>query len=397
MNRHSLILFALALIPLLGVCQEAATAEYPEVLHLQNGDRISAFIQRFDASDNSVVLKSEQIGEFKIAWSQIKHVESSRVLYFRMENGNIVGAKASGTENGLQVFQSPMLGKFAVPRDQILMVGLDEHSVTPEFLALQAEQEATKEALRKATEIGEIWTGYIEAHFSGNEGNKNTRFLGAVGHMERKTDADRFVAHIDIRYAESKRVRSENSIAGYLKEDIDVTDWLYLWGQLSGEWDQIKGIDLRFRAEIGVGFHLLHPGDFHIIGDDKIALRWEIGAQFTNTDYDTSEDTHTGGAVTRVIYEHIFLPPWEEETPDSRPWTLEIVGEYYQSFVEPQNKEGSGRYSDYTLKGKVSLNVPVTGILSLTIRIWDEYSNVTDDPTFRRNDFYWDLGIRITI
>jgi hypothetical protein len=187
-------------------------------------------------------------------------------------------------------------------------------------------------------------------------------------------------------------------VEGFLKEDIDVASWLYLWGQLSGKWDEINGIDLRFRAELGLGLHILKPGTVELFEKDKIALRWELGAQFTNTDYDDSPDTHTGGIVTRIIYKHEFIPFEEErKKEDTKPWVFELKGEYYQSFIEPQNRPHSDFNDDYTLKCVASLAIPVTSIVFFTARVWDEYNNVIDDKTKRHNDFYWDLGIRIAL
>lgn len=391
----SLIPLCLADEPVVpGSAPEAVPEFPPEIIHMQNGDVYSGYIQGFDVEKNALVMQSEDIGEVKLPWARVSAMESSRDLYFRMENGNIVQGKAAGLEGGKFAILSPLVGKITVQHDQILMIAPTAAGISPEFTDLQKKFADSEEALRKATELGELWSGYLNANFSGNEGNKNDRTFGASAHLERKTEFDRFTAHIDIRYVEARRERTTNQVEGFLKEDIDMTERLYLWGQLSGLWDEIKGIDLRFRAELGLGLHLLKPGDADIFGGDEISLRWEVGAQFTNTDYETSEDTHTGGIVTRIIYQQSFTLPvsWLK---GPKPWLLEIGGEYYQSMVKPQNKNNADSLDEYSLKGWIYLTIPFTEFFHFSARVWDEYSNVTDTADQRRNDFYWDLGLGV--
>jgi putative salt-induced outer membrane protein YdiY len=360
-----------------------AQATDPEVFILNNGDRLSGVLDRFE--ENAVVVKTDKLGEVKIPWENVHFVQSKRVLYFRLENGNVLTAQAGGVEDNKQVLHTAVAGKMLVPRETMLAVGLTEEGVNPDFLRTQKELKEAKDALYKATTVSELWSGYIDVSFNGNEGNKNDRTLIGIGHVERKTDADMFTAHIDIGYSQAKRERTKNQIQGYLKQTLDITERLYVFGQLSGEWDEINNIELRFRAELGFGVHVLKVGDWEVFAGDKITLDCELGGQITSTDYDNQTDTQTGGTVTRVIYRHIFPNEWK----------LEITGEYYQSFKEPRTD--AGKYSDYSLKGRIGLTIPISDYLSFSGAIWDEYNNITANNTIKRNDFYWTLGLRVTL
>lgn len=366
--------------------QQAAPAVNADVLLvLKNGDRISGDIDKFDGE--KIVIKSTNLGELKIPWVDVKGVESSRLLYFRMEGGNIISGRAGGLEGERQIIVSPLAGRMAIPRESLIMVGPTQESVNPEHIRAEQELRETQEALRKATTVGSLWSGYIELSFSGNEGNKNDRTFIGIGHTERNTDVDHFTAHIDLQYAQARRVKTKNQVQGYLKEGLDITQRFYIWGQLSGEWDEINDINLRFRAEIGFGIHILKEGDWQVFQGDKITLDWELGGHFTNTDFKsaTQRDTHSGGVVTRILYRHIFPNEWK----------LEITGEYYQSFQKPNDDRGN--LDEYTLKGRISLTIPISSMLSFTGSIWDEYNNVTANPKMRRNDFYWTFGLRVSL
>jgi putative salt-induced outer membrane protein YdiY len=367
------------------LCTIVYTEETPattDTLVQKNGDRITGSIEKFD--EGMVFIKNTNLGEVKIPWASVQFVQSSRMLYFRMENGNILAAQPQGMEDNKQVLLSPITGKVLVPRETILMVGTSEEGINPEYLRTKKELTDTKEALRKATTVSELWSGFIDVSFSGNEGNKNDRTFIATGHVERKSDADLFTAHIDIQYASARRERTKNQADGYLKEALDITSLFYVFGQLSGTWDEINDIVLRFRAEIGLGLHLLKEKEFQMFEGDKITLDWEVGGHFTNTDYRDQEDAHSGGVVTRVLYRQIFPNEWK----------LEITGEYYQSFQKPPNS--GNNMANYTLKGKISLIIPISEVLSFSGNIWDEYNNYTS-PGVKRNDFYWTFGLRVTL
>lgn len=355
----------------------------PETFMLANGDRITGSLDKFE--DDKVFIKTDAIGDTAIPWAKVQAIQSTRMLYFRLENGNVLAAQAGGSENNKQVLFTAVAGKLLVARETILLVGTTEESTNPDYIRLQKELKDTNEALRKATTVSELWSGYIDISFSGNEGNKNDRTLIGIGHVERKTDADLFTAQVDVQYAQARRVRTKNQIQGFIKEALDITPRTYVFGQLTGEWDEMNDLELRFRAEIGLGWHILKVGDFEMFAGDKITLDGELGGQFTSTDYKHQTDTQTGGTVARILYRQIF----------SNEWKLELIGEYYQSFSKP--RDGYSNMSDYTLKGRVNLIIPISAALSFTGSIWDEYNNITANNTVKRNDFYWTLGLRLTI
>ena len=65
------------------VPKEEAPKEDVEIILLKNGDRITGKISKFE--DDKIVFVT-QLGEINIPWEQVQGLESSRILYFRMEN-----------------------------------------------------------------------------------------------------------------------------------------------------------------------------------------------------------------------------------------------------------------------------------------------------------------------
>ena len=362
----------------------AATTTPPEVFLVKGGDRVSGVIQKFE--DGNVYLTSKFIGEIKLPWENVLGVESSRLLYFRLENGNIVAARALGLVNGKQILDSPIAGRIELNRDQVLIVGLSEEGVNPDYLAMQKEMKDTKEALRKATEIGELWSGYLNISFSGSSGNNDAVTFAGIAHAERAAESDKFVAHLDARYGRSDTDITAQEISGYLRENVNVTSMIYVYRRLEGKWDETKDIDFSFLVELGGGLHLLKEGDFEMFKGDKITLDWDLGATYMATDYEKGTDIHSTGATTRLTYNQVF----------SNKWHLYLMGAYIQGFKEPQNKQGSGSLANYKLQTEALLEIPLSEVLSFTASIKDEYINAPA-PGRQRNDFYWLLGLKINL
>jgi putative salt-induced outer membrane protein YdiY len=340
------------------------TATTQEIIFLPNGDKISGSIEKF--KEGHILMKS-RMGDVKVPWESVQGIQSTRILYFRLSSGQIVSGQPTGVQGDQLVLMALGQQQTFVPREHVVMIAITEAAAMP----------SEKEEEQKP------FSGYIDTSCSGNEGNKNDRnFLGTV-HGEYKMDANLFIAHLDLEYGQSRREVVKDRQYGYVKDRYDVIDRMAVFAQFSGEGDHVAGMDVRLRGEAGVTVHFLKEGDFQLFEGDKVILDWDLGGHYTYTNYDKRENTASPGIMTRVLYRHIFY----------NKWTLEVMGEYYQSFQKPG--EDRGNLDDYTLKGKVSIAIPVVDFLSFTASIWDEYNNVVDTGK-KRNDFYWSLGLRVT-
>jgi hypothetical protein len=364
--------------------EQSAPEDGPvETIHLVNGDRISAALDRTES--DMVIVKSPQLGEIKIPWAEIKAIESTRIIYFRLENGNVVAGRAGGLKENKQLIESSFAGDLLINISDILYVGPSEDSVNPDYIRLQEELKDTKENLRQATELGALWSANITAFFSGREGNQNEVAFASSAKVERKAANDTFTAFVAARYTEQDRERSTNEVEGYLKEVVDISKRVFIFGQLEAEWDEANGVDLRFVARLGLGYRILLEGDWEFFEGDKVTLDFEIGGQFTSTDFENTEDIQTGGLTTSIHYRHLFY----------NKWLLEISGTYDQSFVAPT--DDSDDLDDYKLEGLIRLTIPISEVLSFTGEIRNEYSNFIDANAEERNDFYWQFGITISL
>jgi len=375
MKRAFLFLVFIALI-----CASAN-----EVFLLKDGDRISGTFQNFE--EDHVIVETKYLGEVKIPWENIVSIQSSRNLYYRLENGNIVAAsQTTGSGDGQFGIQSPIAGNFVVNRNQVLMVGLTEESVNPDFIQVQKELKEKEEALANATEIGRVWSGYIQANFSGSTGNTDEAILNGIGHVERAGKHDKFTAQLEGRYGKTDGEISHQEISGFIRENVNITERLYIYGRLEAKYDKVKEINIQFVGELGLGVHIICENDFHMFEGDKITLDWDLGVTYTATDYRHADDSNSVGMVTRLLYNHIF--------PNG--WKLYAAGAYIQDFEEPEHVKNAEWYDGYRLKAEVMLEIPITDILSFTASIKDEY-NSEPAPGIERNDFYWLLGLKLSL
>ncbi len=354
-----------------------------DIVILKNGDRLSGQISNWD--NGNVILVGSMIGEVKVPWENIQGIESNRTLYFRTES-DVMAARPAGVQNGQQVLNSGLVGQFSVPREKILMVGPTNDSVSPEYIKTQNDLKKAQEDLANATQINKVWSGFLNLNFSGTSGNKDSATFNAIAHVERTAPSDKFIAHLEARYGETDDVLSAKEVSGYLRENVDITARLYIYGRLEGKWDEVKEINFGFMAELGGGIHILKETDVHLFTDDKITLDFDLGASYSATDFKEGEDTHSAGLVARIQYKHIF--------PNK--WVFSLTGTYIQDFQEPQNKRNAGNLDGYRCILEAMLEMPVTDVLSFTASIKDEYNNAPA-PGLERNDFYWMLGLKLTL
>lgn len=355
-----------------------------DVVILQNGDRLTGEILRCE--DGNLIFASTMSGEVKIPWNNINGFESNRTLYFRMDKGNVISGQPAGLNQGRQVINNTMTGQMLIDRTQIVMIGDDEESVNQDLVKTKAELEKTKQALDDATKINKVWSGYLQLNFSGSTGNKDSVAFASIGHLERKAYSDKFEAHIEMRYGEIEDEISDQAIFGYLRETVDITSRLYVYGRIEGKWDEIKDIDFAVTVELGGGVHALKEGDWMLFEGDKVTLDFDLGATYTATDYEDGEDTHSSGAVIRMTYHHYFPNKWH----------LYIGAECVQDFQRPQNREHAGRYDGRRSKVEALLEIPITDYLSFTTNVRYEH-NKTPAPGIKHNDFYWLMGIKVNL
>ncbi len=348
-------------------------AQDNETILLKNGDRLTGDIVKQE--ENHLIFSTKYMGEVKILWDEILGVESKRKLYLKLQDGNSVSAEGIKlNENDQWVMNSPVLGQVQVNKDQVLVIATNEDDARPQYTEIKAELAAKKEELRKITDIGELWSGNLNVAFSGNEGNENSlSFLGSAD-IKRTGPTDTFTAGMRYKTTTANEETTANEATGFLKEQINMTERFYLYGELSAEWNEEKDIELKFIAEIGIGYFLLKPGDYHMFEDDKITLIHEFAAAFSSTDLDDGDDTQSLGFTTGILYAQVF----------SNKWKLTLEGKYFQGLNETD---------DYQLTGEITLAIPLSESLSFTSSVRDRYINLVEGDN-KRNDVDWALGLR---
>jgi len=361
-----------------------ASALAQDILTIQNGDRMSGQILRCEG--DNVIFTSAVAGEVKIPTNQITTFESSRTLYFRMNKGNVLAAQPAGVSQGKQVLNTALAGQVLVDRAEIVMVGTDEMSVNPDLMNSQEELKKTQEALDNATKVNKLWSGYLQLNFSGSTGNKESIAFAAIAHAERKAASDKFEAHLEMRYGEVEDEVSDKQVLGYLRETVDITERLYVYGRIEGTWDEVKDIDLSVTFELGGGVHALKEGDWHLFESDRVTLDIDLGATYTVTDYGVNHDTHSAGMVLRVTYHHYF--------PNN--WHLFLGMQYIQDFQAPQNEPDASSLDGRRFKFEALLEVPIVEYLSFTTSARYEFNNAPGVGV-KKGDFYWLLGLKVNI
>jgi hypothetical protein len=239
--KHSFRLFLL-------VCSLSSLVLADQVT-LKNGDIISGQIEKKDG--DSLLIKTEFMGEVTIPWNAVTAVKSDNPLYVKLPSGQEVSGKVSTEGTNVEVAtptapQTAPIGQVDTIRNAVEQAKY-ERFLHPSWL--------------------DLWAGYADLGFSLARGNAKATTLTTAFNAVRATTNDKTTLFFNQIYStgtvnqgtpQESSGATANAARGGISYDHNINS-RWFWNVLNtDEYDQFQGLNFRFLAGAGVGFHAIN-------------------------------------------------------------------------------------------------------------------------------------------
>ena len=273
-------------------CCLSATALQADQIILTNGDKISGSIVKKDGG--SLTVKSEFMGEVTMPWSAVASLQSDAPLHVVLPNGKDVEGKLSTENSGLAVNGATQTAP--TPLGQVTTIRNPD------------EQRKYERILHPGWL--DLWAGYADLGFALARGNARTTTLTTAFIADRVTNTDKTELFFKQIYSTARlngvNASTADAARGGASYAHDLNRRLFYELQNTDEYDNFQGLDFRFVAGGGVGFHaiktkrtlldLLAGGDYahekfttltrnlgEVNGGDDFAFKLSSGTSLTQS------------------------------------------------------------------------------------------------------------------
>lgn len=346
----------LVLIPLLTAAGLLVRADR---LTLTNGDRISGDIVRADKE--TLVLKTDFMGEVKIKWDAVTEIQSDEKLFVTDENGQVLVGAVTTEGDRLQV-ETAASGTVPVSRSAVASI------------RSEAEQEAYLAEIERLRDPGllDFWGGNFDTGLSVARGNADTTTFTASAHVARVTKRDKIGLYLTTIYAQNSAsgdsMVTANAIRGGTRYDIQVRDRTFAFGFADFEFDEFQDLDLRSVFGGGLGWNVKKT--------ERTAFDVFGGASFNQEFF---EDDLTRRSAEAVIGEELLFRISEGT----------VLTEKLTFFP---NLSETG---EYRLQFDASLAARLNDWLAWQVAFSDRYLS-NPPPNVQENDVLVSTGLRFT-
>src|SRR3954454_20289056 len=206
----------------------AAPALAADVVELQNGDRLTGAIEKFDGE--KVTITTPYADKVAVDWKLVVGLTTDKPEWVKLKTGEYVSARFTPRADGLYLETESLESSRPVHLDEIAAIGLKP---------------------------GARWSGTVALVVNGTEGNSQNFALGAAVEGIRESDDDRLRLAGRIDRAESDHKESVKSTRGEAHYDYFLGPHWYLAGGLTLEFDHFKVLDLRTTVGAGPGYRFI--------------------------------------------------------------------------------------------------------------------------------------------
>ncbi len=229
-------------IIVLGTLSYSAVADQ---VVLQNGDRLTGQIVKFDGKD--LTLKSEFAGEINIKWSAVQRITSDQPLQVESSDGQTALGPVT-TNDGKFEIATTTRGTVAIPKEKI------------SHMRGESEQSAYEKSLHPG--LRDNWDGGATVGFGLTRGNSETKNLALAFTADRKTLHDKLSLYANSIYATNDAPgavpsTTANAEQGGIRYDHDITPRLFGFVGADFQADSLQTLDLRSVLGGGLGFHVI--------------------------------------------------------------------------------------------------------------------------------------------
>ncbi|HRK22324.1 MAG TPA: DUF481 domain-containing protein [Fimbriimonadaceae bacterium] len=242
-----------------------AAIAWPDVVTLQNGDRLTGKVETMTGGFLSFA--TELAGKVKIDVQKIKSIETVDPVTLVLPNGEKVQVAIKGIANG----------QLLIENKEIDISWLNVISINPPN--------------PKAPDTPK-WTGSLTSNFGLTRSDREAQNFDINADAKYKRDRQAWQArgsYYNARQSDSDGKLQTTRDAWYARGQYDffVQDRRFYYGNLRFDHDAIKDLDLRTVAGAGAGFTL--------VKNEKTNYRIEIGGSWVDERYQGGDRTDTLG------------------------------------------------------------------------------------------------------
>ena len=232
---------------------------------LSNGDRVSGTILDTDTEKDSIIVKTEFLGEITILRKGIASITVDQPVTVTLQGGQKV------------------VGTVSTEQSEVRVQKLDRTETTAKLETVEAVRNAEfqqqwEREQRRLTDPGwgDFWSVTADFGLATAQGNAETTTLSTGAEAVRKTGFDKTTLNFAQIYSTQSTTEpfgtTANRISGIARYDRDLTKRLFAYGGAAFDFDEFQDLDLRSVLGGGLGWHIIarerHTWDF------AVGLNW---------------------------------------------------------------------------------------------------------------------------
>jgi putative salt-induced outer membrane protein YdiY len=351
----------------LSVCAMGVLADQ---VTLKNGDRLTGTIVKSDAK--TLLLKSDFAGDVSLQWDAVTSIISSQTLHLALKDGQTIVGTVT-TDDGKFEIATKDTGTVTASKD--IVVGVRD----------DAEQKAYDDQIDRLRHphLTDFWSGLLDTGLSLTRGNSQSLTYTLSGKAARVTERDKISIYSTAIYSDSTvngvSSTTAHAIRGGIRNDLNISDRVFIFGFTDFEYDQFQDLDLRNVLGGGFGYHVIKSKT-------------------------TIFDVFGGGSYDQAFYGATAATATEPAMPAVTRKTGEIVlGETFNSKLNSRTSvtEQFSLYPNISDTGTYRFQFDTT--ISTKLKNWLSWQVTYSDrdisdplPGFKTNDLLLSSGVRLT-
>jgi hypothetical protein len=215
---------------------------------LKNGDRLSGALVKADGK--TLILKTDYAGDLALKWSAVDAFTTTEPVHVALAGGQEVRGTVTGAA-GREEIDTETSGKKSASLDTIVAVRNDA-----EETAYQADQR-----LLTHPRLTDFWSSYFDTGLSLTRGNADNLSVAIQGKAVREAPKNKFT--VSATFVEAKSTvagvtsTTANQSLGELRDDISLTDRVFVFGSTDFEHNPIQLLNFRYVLDAGAGYHVV--------------------------------------------------------------------------------------------------------------------------------------------
>ena len=221
---------------------------WADQITLKNGDRLSGAIIKSDGK--TLILKTDYADEITLNWSAVDAVTSSGPVNVALAGGQTVRGTLSGIE-GREEIDTGASGKTPISLDSVRAIRSD---------AEQAIFDVEQRQLLHPR-LSDFWSSFFDAGLNLTRGNADNLSVALQGSAVREAPKNKFILHGEYVTAKSTAAgitsTTANASRGNLRDEISLTDHVFVFASSDFEHNPIQLLDFRYVLGAGAGYHFI--------------------------------------------------------------------------------------------------------------------------------------------